>query len=159
MSDLNEQEIYAALNKSKLMDDLYANEKTRGTLLNAMKTARPDLSIPEVDARAAVLPELEAARQELREVKGEITRDRLMREYDMTPEELAETAKFAQDNSINRFDIARELKEYREAQHPRNARNSPLQMPDTDGLFNNPKQWALDEAHRAIADFKRGKLY
>src|SRR6266446_5182743 len=78
MSEVTEiqasSELVQALQKSKLLDDLYANPKTKGPLLQILKEQRPDLSIPEIDApkavKEAIAPELDEVRKTNQELKG-----------------------------------------------------------------------------------------
>jgi len=149
-------ELMAALQKSKLLDDLYANPKTKGRLLEITKEQRPDLSVPEIDVRNAIAPEMEELRRTNQELRAEMTRTELKRRHDMDDEELKATAQLMQQEKIGSFDTAVELRKYRSAS-PRNTPSNPIQLPDATELFRNPSQWARNEAYKTIAEFRRGR--
>jgi len=167
VSDVSEiqasSELVQALQKSKLLDDLYANEKTKKPLLEILKIQRPDLTIPEIDApkamKEAIQPEMETWRKEKAEMQTEMFKERMMRKHGLDDSGITEIAKLAQEKGISNFDTAVEHAKYVAASKPRNTQNSPLQMPDSQGLFADPRGWARREAERAIEDFKRGRLY
>src|SRR6266404_9408561 len=96
MSEVTEiqasSELVQALQKSKLLDDLYANQKTKGKLLEILKEQRPDLSIPEIDApkavKEAIAPELDEVRKTNQELKGMVAKEKAMRKHGINEEEL-----------------------------------------------------------------------
>ena len=168
MSEVSEiqasSELVQALQKSKLLDDLYSNEKTRGPLLKILKEQRPDLSIPEVDGpkavREAIAPELEQMRKDNLEMRGIVAREKFKAKTRSTDEELdAILETEVKRDGVQNLDTAYELHQHRAAAAPRNTQHSPVLMPDSKGLFADPRGWARKEAAQAIEDFRRGKLY
>src|SRR5215475_11418712 len=114
MSEYDGQELIQAINKAGLMDALYANPKTKGPLLAAMKEVRPDLSIPEIDGPAAIRPELEAARREVFEMKAEAAKEKLKNRLGMDDNELVEFVTEMKRDGVSNVDTAQELRKYRE---------------------------------------------
>ena len=165
MSEVTEiqasSELVQALQKSKLLDDLYANPKTKGPLLQILKEQRPDLSIPEIDApkavKEAIAPELDEVRKTNQELKGMVAKEKAMRKHGINEEELQSLL----ENEIKRdgvqnLDTAVELRKYRNSASPRNTPSTPIQLPDAKELFGNPAQWARNEAYKTINEFRRG---
>ena len=166
MSEVSEiqasSELVQALQKSKLLDDLYANPKTKGPLLQILKEQRPDLSIPEIDApkavKEAIAPELDEVRKTNSELKAMVARERVMRQHNINEDELKSLLEQeVQKDGVQNLDTAIELRRHRAAAAPRNTPSTPVQLPNAKELFANPAQWARDEAYRTIADFNRGR--
>lgn len=165
MSEVNEiqanSELVQALQKSKLLDDLYANPKTKEPLLRILKEQRPDLAIPEIDAPRAVQekiqPQLDEIEKTRLQLQGELARLKVQREYGLTDEELTSLAKDMQEKGITKIDTAIELRKLSAHATPRNTPSTPVQLPNAKELFGNPAQWARDEAYRTINDFNRGR--
>jgi len=150
-------ELMSALQKSKLLDDLHANLKTRGPLLNLMKEQNPSLTIPEVDAVRAIEPQMQELRQTNLELKAQLAKQQIREQYGLSDEELIETARVMKDDGVSRIDTAIELQRARAAAAPRNSQASPLQLPNTQELFSDPKGWANREAHNVIEEIRRGR--
>ena len=154
-------EVVQALQKSKLLDDLYANPKTKGPLLQILKEQRPDLSIPEIDApkavKEAIAPELDEVRKTNQELKGMVAKERVMRKHNINEDELTSLLENeVKKDGVNNLDTAIELRRYRASAAPRNTPSTPIQLPDAKELFGNPGQWARNEAYKTIAEFRRG---
>src|SRR4029450_4347530 len=152
MSEYSEQDLITAINKSQILDQMYVNPKTKGPLLAALKEVRPDLSIPEIDTRNAVLPELEATRRELLEVKAERAADRIKNQYGMSDSEFVETISVMKNEGIQNVDTAVELQRPRAAASPRSSQASPIQLPNIKEIFNDTNNWARREALQTIED-------
>jgi hypothetical protein len=154
-------ELVQALQKSKLLDDLYANPKTKGPLLQILKEQRPDLSIPEVDApravKEAIAPELDEVRKTNQELKGMVAKEKAMRKHGINEDELSSLLENeVKRDGVQNLDTAVELARYRAASKPRNPQQSPVELPNAKDLFGNPAQWARNEAYKTIAEFRRG---
>lgn len=167
-------ELVEVINKAKMVDELMGNPSTRKMLLGAVKTARPNLRIAELDipaetTEAVVKPlkeEINALRKELGEERGvRLAADRVakMESYGLNPAtELAEVEKFAKERKIGDYDSALELYSVvRKASAPAHFdKSSPLTLPNQDGLFSDPTQWSRRTAHDVINELtaaKRGR--
>jgi hypothetical protein len=156
-------ELIQNLQKSKLLDDLYANPKTKGKLLEILKEQRPDLSIPEIDApkavRESIQPEIDEIRKTNTELKGLVVKERVMRKHNINEDELASLLENeVKKDGVQNLDTAIELRRHRAAAAPRSASTTPLQLPNAKELFSNTNQWAREEALRTIEDLRRGRM-
>ncbi len=165
MSEVTEiqasSELVQALQKSGMMDKLYEDKKTRGPFLELLKTIRPDLSIPEVDApkavKEAIAPELDEVRRTNQELKGMVAKERVMRKHNINEDELTSILENeVKKDGVQNLDTAMELRRYRAASAPRNTQATPIQLPDAKELFANPREWARNEAYKVIAGFRSG---
>jgi len=167
-------ELVEVINKAKVVDELMGNPATRKMFLGAVKTARPNLRIAELDIpaetnEAVVKPlkdEIKVLRDELAAERGErlsARRAALMESYGLDPKtDTAEVQKFADERKIGDYDSAMELYSVvRRASAPSHFdKTSPLTLPNQDGLFNDPTQWSRRTAHDVINEIvaaKRGR--
>lgn len=165
MSEVSEiqasSELVQALQKSKLLDDLYANPKTKGQLLSILKEQRPDLSIPEIDGpkamKDALAPEMVEIARTRDELRGEVARLNIMRKHNLSDDELVMLANDMKEKGITKIDTAIELRKLSAHATPRNSPSTPLQLPDAKELFSNPREWARNEAYKTINDLHRGR--
>src|SRR5258708_28896257 len=146
MSEVTEiqasSELVQALKKSKLLDDLYANPKTKGPLLQILKEQRPDLSIPEIDApkavKEAIAPELDEVRKTNQELKGMVAKERVMRKHNINEDELTSLLENeVKKAGVHNLDTAIELRRYRANASLRNTPTSPIELPDFNELPAN----------------------
>ncbi len=167
-------ELIEVINKAKMVDELMGNAATRKMILGAVKVARPNLRIAELDIpaeanEAIVKPlkeEIAGLRKELDAERGvRLSADRAakMESYGLDPKtDAPEVDKFAKERSITDYDSALELYSVvRRASAPSHFdKTSPLTLPDQEGLFGDPTQWSRKTAHDVINELtaaKRGR--
>jgi hypothetical protein len=143
-------ELTTALQKSGLLDDLYANTKTREPLLHLMKSVRPDMAIPEIDTARAIAPEINDLRREVASLK-------LQNRYGMEADEVTEIAQLGREKGITNFDTAVEYARATAAARPRNSQASPVALPNINELFSSPAQWARNEAMKVMEENRRSR--
>lgn len=158
-----------ALGKAKLLDDLYDNQETRTQLLQNIKKVRPDARIPEIESVTQVMTALDPHLKELQATKAELAqekaerlaekaREKAQREYDLSDAELAEVTKLATEKKIG--DLGAAVEHYRMAQQvgePRPGPDTTIQIPSMKELWDNPAQFARNEARKALYELDQAK--
>ena len=159
---------------------LSANPETREGLQRLLKKANPKLSIPEIDAKDAVLGEVKTLSASLEKLQNQIlerdVRDRIERQradvkgrYKLSDEDLTEVEKLMidKDNPIPTYDAAaRVFRASRTSATPTPAQFNPptFQMPESDvwgsGIGNPSKlnRIAIEEAYKAFGEISSGKV-
>jgi hypothetical protein len=133
MPEIDETRLGSLNAIAQIADSLLKNPKTRKKYLEAVKEARPDLPIPEIDAAAPVHEEVNSIREEftkelkaLREERESEKKDRLLAsirsQYDKgkqdlvdlgyTPEGIADLEKFMETNGLTDVALARKAYEF-----------------------------------------------
>lgn len=154
-----------------LAKGLSENPKTRGSFLNLMKAADPNLSIPEVDIPAnigaAVKPHLERiAKLEKegleREVRDRITARRaaLVRDKGVSEDDIPAIEKLMVEKGIQNHETAAEffLQQKQAAQPTPSTFSQPaIPKPDMKAMGGNIGAWARNEATSAIADIIKNR--
>lgn len=82
MQEIDETELVALRNNSSLLAKAMANPKAREQVLRGLKAANPDLPIPELDAKAPMMEELEGFGKTLKEMRDEMKADKEAREQE-----------------------------------------------------------------------------
>lgn len=80
--EIDETELVALRNNSSLLSKALANPKAREQVLRGLKAANPDLPIPELDARAPMMEELEGFGKTLKDMRDEMKADKEAREQE-----------------------------------------------------------------------------
>lgn len=80
--EIDETELVALRNNSSILAKAMANPKAREQVLRGLKAASPDLSIPELDAKAPMMDELESFGKTLKEMRDEMKADKDAREQE-----------------------------------------------------------------------------
>jgi hypothetical protein len=133
MPEIDETRLGSLNAIAQIADSLLKNPKTRKKYLEAVKEARPDLPIPEIDAAQPVAAEVNAIREEftkelksLREEREKEKSDRMLSsvkesyakgkqelaDLGYTPEGIADVEKFMETNGLTDFALARKAYEY-----------------------------------------------
>src|ERR1700679_1332004 len=133
MPEIDETRLGSLNAIAQIADSLLKNPKTRKKYLEAVKEARPDLPIPEIDAAAPVQVEVNSIREEftkelkaLREERENEKKDRqldsIRSQYNKgkqeladlgyTPEGIADLEKFMETNGLTDFTLARKAYEF-----------------------------------------------
>jgi hypothetical protein len=167
MPEIDETRLGSLNAVAQIADALLKNPKTRKKYLEAVKEARPDLPIPEIDAAAPVASEIAAVREEftkelkaIREDREKDKNDRLLgsvrEQYNKGKQELldlgyttegvADVEKFMEANNLTDFSLARKAYEF---DNPRPAPGRPSR--------NN--FWDAQEAKAAGSDDYIKKLF
>ena len=154
-----------------LAKGLSDNPKTRGSFLNLMKAADPNLSIPEVDIpariNAGVQPHLDrlqklennanerAIRDTIRERRAEIVKTKGVKEEDIPAIE-----KLMVDKGIQSHETAAEFfiaQQKSAAPTPSSFSQPAIPRPDMKSMGGNINAWARGQATEAIADLIKGR--
>jgi len=163
-----------ALDKAKILDQLYDNKTTRPTLLQGIKTIRPEARIPEIETAEHVLAAITPHVKEIGETKAEFLKERdefraerqrekAKKELNLTDEEFIEVEKHAKEKSIGDLTAATEhYRMTREVAEPRGGPETTFHAPNLKGLWENPTQFAREEARKVqheheIARRQRGR--
>jgi hypothetical protein len=133
MTEIDETRLGSLNAIAQIADSLLKNPKTRKKYLEAVKEARPDLPIPEIDAAAPVQVEVNSIREEftkelkaLREERENEKKDRqldsIRSQYNKGKQELADLGyttegiadleKFMETNGLTDFTLARKAYEF-----------------------------------------------
>jgi hypothetical protein len=164
-----------------LLHTLTSNPETRETLQRAMKKLNPKLSIPEIDAKDAVLAVVKESSERVEKLENKIRDDEirqrlerqrtnLMSKYRLSEEDMTavEALMVDKDNPIPSYDAAaRVYLASKQSAVPTPSAFSPpttYEMPEKDvwgGGIANPAKLntiAMNEAARAMQDIMGGKV-
>lgn len=184
LEDLTVDELRAHAAKlesnSNLMTSLLTNPKTREMVQRALKTANPNLVIPEIDSRDSLREEIKAEREERLKLERSIqesairtriegNRAAIAKKYDLSEADIGEVEKLMIDpeNPIPSYDAAaRVYLASRTSALPSPATfNAPIfTMPESDvwgkgiGRPATLNRIAMDEAYKAWSDIVGGKV-
>lgn len=133
MPEIDETRLGSLTAIAQIADSVLKNPKTRKKYLEAIKEARPDIPIPEIDAAQPVATEIASIREEftkelkaLREDRDNEKKDRLLGsvrdqynkgkqellDLGYTPEGVADIEKFMEANNLTDFSLARKAYEF-----------------------------------------------
>lgn len=177
MSDELDPNIPAELQyQSRLMQELMKNPKTRGGLLQLVKTHAPDVRIPELDTVnevvSVVRPEIEALRKEREEARKEREAERAERErakvlarhdLGLTDEDLPAITELMEKRGISNFETAAEFRaNAKRAATPRTVVPSPFTMPTEDSgyikkLLKGDKKAHLEKAYEVAEELAQAR--
>lgn len=159
------------LQKSKLLDELYQDPKTRDATLRLIKDKYPDVRIPEIEVADRV-SKIEDKWEKRYEEREKVWQDReakatraeaveAMRAQGVSPAEVAEVEKLMAEGKIGDPSIAAEVfVTRRAAAAPRGAPQSfTFDMPNQKELFGTPSQrknWARREAAKVLDEVRQG---
>lgn len=155
-----------ALGKAKLMDAMYDNPKLRGQFLRLIKEQEPNARIPEIEAETTVLAAIKPHMEEIGKAKLEIETERAnikaeraaekaKKELALSDEEFEEVKKHAAEKQIGDLVAAAEHWQMtKEVAEPRSMPDTTIQLPNIKGLWENPMQFARDEARKVQHEFK-----
>src|SRR5271155_4391710 len=167
MPEIDETRLGSLNAVAQIADALLKNPKTRKKYLEAVKEARPDLPIPEIDAAAPVQNEISEIKKMVSETLEKFAKDRDDEKQDRvlssvkeryakgkqglsdlgyTPEGIADLEKFMESNGLTDFELARKAYEF---DNPRPAPARPSR-----GNF-----WDAQEAKAAGSDDYFKKLF
>jgi len=154
-----------------LAKGLTDNPKTRGMMLQAMKVADPNLSIPELDIpnriSSSVKPyvdkierlEREGQERSMRDMVRE-RRENLVKNKGLSASDVAEVEKLMVEKGINNHDTAAEffISQRNSAPPTPSSFSQPaLPRPDLKTMGLNINQWSRNEATNAIADLIKNR--
>lgn len=154
-----------ALDKAKVLDELYDNETTRPLLLKGIKTIRPTARVPEIDTPEQVLSALKPHLEEIGKTKAELqkerdefraeqAREKAKKELDLSDEDFVEVSKLATEKKIGDLSTAAEhWRLTKDVAEPRSGPETTLHLPNFKGLAESPVQWARDEARKVLHEF------
>lgn len=158
-----------AFDKAKILDGLYDNKATRPSLLQGIKTIRPEARIPEIETAEHVMTTLTPHLKEIGETKAalqaerdefraERQREKAKQELDLTDEEYVEVEKHAKAKQIGDLTAATEhYRMTREVAEPRSGPETTFHAPNLKGLWENPTQFARDEARKVLHEHEIAK--
>ncbi|HJR03491.1 MAG TPA: hypothetical protein VKA83_17775 [Methylomirabilota bacterium] len=158
-----------ALDKAKILDQLYDNKATRPALLQGIKTIKPDARIPEIETAEHVLTTLTPHLKEIGETKAQLqqerdefraerAREKAKKELDLSDEEFVEVEKHAKAKQIGDLTAATEhYRMTREVAEPRSGPETTFHAPNLKGLWENPTQFARDEARKTLHEYEIAK--
>jgi len=166
--------------KASFFDAINKNPKTRETTLRMLKEANPSLSIPEIDAKDAVLGELKTERDKREELERKFLereardnvrerREAIRKAYKLTDEDVVNVEKMMVDEkevNLTHDMAARLYVAQRTSATPTPASFMPptYQMPEKDvwgGAIGNPAKLnkiAMDQAYEAWGEITSGKV-
>ena len=163
-----------------LMQTLMKDPAAREMMQRGLKKLRPELSIPEIDAKDAIRAELDEERKERQALQKQITEDRVRARlesqraaakstYKLTDADMAEVEKLMVDpeNPIPTYDAAARVHAAsKQTATPTAAalRSPQFEMPENDvwgkGVGNKAAldKIAVNEAYAALSDIRAGKV-
>jgi hypothetical protein len=149
----------------QLMTVLGQDPKYRTQILSLIRSANPNLPIPELDLTQAITEKVDARAKGLEEANATLTdrlgslerqlaRDRWAMEHGLSDEEMVEVETFAKEKKIG--DPASAL-EYYQLGRPRRTGGPETKhsAESIKSLHKNPKAWALAEGERVLAELRR----
>ena len=159
------QQIEAMKAEAQLLEALYHDPRTRGPLLQMIKHKSPGTPIPELDAPAQIHAALAPKLKEIDELKTELRKDKAQKEFEQErsrareivgEEALPAVEKLMQDKMIGDWETAaRHYRMTQETASPGRRGPTPVTRPAYEGLLKDRRNWARQEAYKAVEEIER----
>lgn len=154
----------------KLMKKALGNKETRKAALQVARSADPTLTIPELEAEAAITAATAPLHEEIKNLKAEQTKkDQLadlaarrkpLVDKGMSADEIKKVEQFMVDKGIADHEIAyRVMTENDRVAAPRSGRFTPPSLPESEdkALYKDPRGHARKVGHQMVDDFARSR--
>jgi len=163
-----EAQIVEAFQTKRMVDGLWANEKTRDSMLNLVAEAYPNARIPEIEAKKVVAKAAEPFREELKSLREELASEREVsqkaREKDLataaglTEADLPEVEKLMTERKIGDYETAVTFysKVAKPVATPRAMPALTFETGDVGKFFKDPARAAREAADKWLLENGKG---
>jgi len=155
-----------ALGKAMLMDRMYDNPAIRDRFLELIAEQEPNARIPEISTTKKVLEALKPHLEEIGKTKQDLMQERAnlaaermaekaKKDLGLNDEEFEQVKTHAKEKQIGDLVAAAEHWHMtREVAEPRSMPDTTIQLPNTKELWDNPIQFARNEARKTLHEFE-----